>query len=72
MKFVRRAWFVIRRNPVINAFMVAVLIQFLQDLRANAIDWPHFAGYASALLLGVMARTFTVPKAEVDKGDLND
>lgn len=72
MNLLNRFWIAVQRNPVINAFVLAVLVQFLQDYRADAIDWAHIAGYLSALCLGVAARMFTVPAKEVPKSDSSD
>ena len=64
MVALRKFWRSVKRNPVINAFIVAVLVQLLQDYRANAIDWAHFAGYFAMLCIAVAARQFTVPNDE--------
>lgn len=61
---VRNIWVAIKRNPVINAFVAAVIVQFLSDLKTDQVDWPHILGYAAALLMGVAARMFTVPSKE--------
>jgi hypothetical protein len=54
----------VRRNPVINAFVAAALVQLLQDYKADAINWGHFSGYLATLCLGIVARGFTVPAKE--------
>lgn len=57
-------WSRVKRNPVINAFLLAIAAQFFQDLEAGAIDWQHLLGYFATLCFGVMAREFTVPEKE--------
>jgi hypothetical protein len=64
MKYVRKLWHSIRRNPVINAVILAALTQFFQDYVSHEIDWTHFWSYAATLAFGVMAREFTVPLSE--------
>lgn len=64
MKTFKKFWTGVKRNPVINAFIVAVLMQLFQDWQANTIDWPHFWGYLFTLSLSIMARSFTVPAKE--------
>lgn len=56
-----RLWVSIKRNPVINAFLAAVLLQVLQDWQANNIDWPHIFGYLATVCIAVAARMFVVP-----------
>lgn len=65
-----KIWGSIKRNPVINAFMAAVLFQLTQDYLAHEINWAHFAGYFATLCLGVIARGFTVPLSKHE--DLKD
>lgn len=67
MIVLKQLWTSIKRNPVINAFFAAVMLQFFQDYRADAIDWAHFLGYIATLCLGVIARGFTVPAKEVER-----
>jgi hypothetical protein len=57
-------WVAIKRNPVINFFIAAVITQFSQDYIAGDIDWPHFSSYAATLCFGIAARLFTVPSSE--------
>lgn len=59
-----RLWVSIKRNPVINAFLAAVLLQVLQDWRAGAIDWLHIFGYLATVCIAVAARMFAVPFKE--------
>lgn len=60
MKF----WNAVRRNPVVNAFVIAAATQFFQDWRAGNIDTAHILGYVSMLVISVAARQFTVPTKE--------
>lgn len=66
MKF----WNSVKRNPVINAFVIATVAQIAHDYLADQIDWTNITGYISMVLIGVAARQFTVPASEV-KGDTN-
>lgn len=60
-------WSKVKRNPVLNAFAIAVVTQFLQDLQAGNIDFAHICGYLAALALGVWAREFTTPAKEANQ-----
>lgn len=57
-------WNSIKRNPVINGFILAVLLQAFQDWRTNQIDTSHILGYAATLVLSVAVRQFTTPASE--------
>ena len=59
-----RIWTSIRRNPVINAFILAALAQLSQDYIAGDIDFAHILSYLATLCFGVMARGFAVPLTE--------
>lgn len=61
---IANVWTSIKRNPVINAFLGAVVLQVLQDWRAGNIDFAHIFGYLATVCLAVVARTFTVPYNE--------
>lgn len=60
----KNLWVAIKRNPVLNAFVAAVAVQFLSDLKTDQVDWAHITGYVAMLLLGVAARMLTVPSKE--------
>lgn len=62
--FISRVWNSIRRNPVINAFVLATTVQFLQDFQAGQIDRAHISGYLLNLILGVAARRLVTPTRE--------
>lgn len=62
----RTIWKSIRRNPVINAFVLALAGQVAHDYLANQIDWTNIVGYFSLVFIGVAAREFTVPENEHD------
>lgn len=58
----KTAWQKIKRNPVLNAMVLAMVTQFLQDWRAGNLDLWHSIGYIAGIALGVWAREFTVPE----------
>lgn len=60
----KNLWVAIKRNPVLNAFIGAVIVQFLSDLKTDQVDWAHITGYVAMLLFGVAARMFTTPSKE--------
>lgn len=60
-------WTSIKRNPVINAFLIAVATQVFQDWRTGDIDLAHIWGYLAAVMIAVATRQFTTPSKEVDK-----
>ena len=62
--FLRKTLLSIKRNPVINAFLLAVLVQVLQDWRANNIDFAHIFGYLATVCIAVATRMFVVPFRE--------
>lgn len=64
MKIFKKIWKSVKRNPVLNAFALAVATQIWQDYVLGKIDWAHFFGYLFTLILGVIARFFTVPESE--------
>lgn len=64
MKLIRSLWKSIRRNPVINAFLLAVGLQIAHDWLANQIDWTNIAVYLSTVCMAVFTREFTVPVNE--------
>lgn len=57
-------WVAIKRNPVINAFLIAVATQVFQDWREGQIDFAHIWGYLGMVCIAVATRTFTVPEKE--------
>jgi hypothetical protein len=61
---ISKLWKSIRRNPVINAFLIAVAAQIAHDFLAHEIDWTNILGYLSMVLIGVATREFTVPLSE--------
>lgn len=61
---ITNVWTAIKRNPVINAFLMAVGLQVLQDWRAGDIDFAHLFGYLATVVLAVATRMFTVPFKE--------
>lgn len=67
----RKLWKSVKRNPVLNFFVLTAIGQFSQDYITGNVDWDHFTGYVATVLIGVIARMFTVPvdehKAEVVK-----
>lgn len=58
---------VIKRNPVINGFILMILAQFLHDYMANEIDWTNISGYVASLFIAVAVRERTVPLAKHEK-----
>jgi hypothetical protein len=60
-------WVAIKRNPVINGFLIAVATQVLQDWRAGNIDFAHIFGYLAAVFIAVATRHFTTPAKEMKK-----
>lgn len=58
---------IIKRNPVINGFIVAMLAQFAHDYMANEIDWTNIAGYFATLFIAVAVRERTVPLGDHEK-----
>jgi hypothetical protein len=64
MRFAHKFWKSIKRNPVINGFIAAVIGQLAHDYLANQIDWTNIIGYFGMLLIGVAVREFTVPYKE--------
>lgn len=64
MNVLKKLWVSAKRNPVINAFVAAALVQMYQDYMSNAIDWGHISGYLATLCFGIIARGFTVPASE--------
>lgn len=60
----KKLWKSIRRNPVINAFVLALAGQVAHDYLAKQIDWTNIVGYLSLVFIGVAAREFTVPENE--------
>jgi metal-dependent HD superfamily phosphatase/phosphodiesterase len=60
----RKLWNSIKRNPVLNIFILTALGQFLHDVLANAVDWDNLAVYMATLAMGVIARMFVVPETE--------
>ena len=60
----KRLWVSIKRNPVVNAFLLAVLVQVLQDWRGNNIDFAHIFGYLATVCIAVATRMFVVPIEE--------
>ncbi len=67
----RKLWKSVKRNPVLNFFVLTAIGQFSQDYITGNVDWDHFTGYVATVLIGVIARMFTVPvdkhEAEVEK-----
>lgn len=63
-RFITKLWKPVRRNPVINAFLFAVVTQIGHDFFANQIDWTNIVGYLAMVGMAVMAREFTVPNKE--------
>jgi hypothetical protein len=61
VKYVRKFWKSVKRNPVINAFVIACATQIAHDYLANQIDWTNVVGYLAMVLIGVATREFTVP-----------
>lgn len=61
---VSKFWKSIRRNPVINGFILATVAQISHDFLAKQIDWTNIIGYLSLVLIGVATREFTVPVSE--------
>lgn len=57
-------WHRIQRNPVINAFVLAMVTQLLHDYLANQIDWTNIAGYLATVFIGIWARENVVPLKE--------
>lgn len=64
MNAVRNLWTSIKRNPVINAFILAAIGQVLNDYLNNEIGWDNLGVYISTVAIGVIARMFTVPESE--------
>lgn len=64
MKFLSTIWKSIKRNPVINAFLIAVATQIAHDVIANEVDWTNIVGYLAMVCIAVAAREFTVPVKE--------
>lgn len=70
MNTLKKFWHSVKRNPVLNFFILTAIGQFTQDYLNHNIDVDHFAGYVATLLIGVIARMFTVPTNEhYDKVD---
>lgn len=57
----------IKRNPVLNIFILTALGQFSHDYLAGAVDWDNFTVYIATLAMGVIARMFAVPTSEHEK-----
>ena len=64
MKLLKNFWVSVRRNPVINAFLIAVALQVFQDWRMGNIDFAHILGYLATTFIAVATRYFTVPEKE--------
>lgn len=64
MNSLRIIWTSIRRNPVINAFLIAVATQIAHDVIANEVDWTNVAGYLAMVAIAVATREFTSPAKE--------
>lgn len=62
----------VKRNPVLNAMLAAMVTQFLQDAQTNQIDWPHIVGYVAALFMGVWAREYVTPTKEIKGAEAID
>lgn len=61
----------IKRNPVINAFLMAVVIQVLQDGLAGNIDRAHIFGYLGMVCIAVATRMFVTPTREAEDAKAN-
>lgn len=64
MNLASKVWKSVRRNPVINAFLLAMLAQFAHDYFAKQVDWTNIVGYVAMVFIGVATRMFTVPEKE--------
>lgn len=64
MIWVQKFWKSIKRNPVINGFIAAVITQFAYDYAANRIDWTNILSYVGMVCIGVAVRGFVVPLRE--------
>lgn len=60
-------WRRVKRNPVINAFIAAIIVQFINDYTSGNVDWQHITAYVGTLVLGAIARSFVVPKKEAEQ-----
>lgn len=61
---VKKLWNSIKRNPVINFFVLTAIGQMAQDYILGNIDWEHITGYVATVCIGVLARMFVVPVEE--------
>lgn len=59
-----KLWNSIKRNPVINAFILAAICQVVNDYLNNEIGWDNLGVYIGTVCIGVIARMFTVPEVE--------
>lgn len=59
-----KLWKSIKRNPVLNVFILTAFGQFLHDYLAGAVDWDNITVYVATLAMGVIARMFVVPENE--------
>lgn len=64
MQFAHKLWKSIKRNPVINGFILALFGQIAHDYLANQIDWTNWVGYFGMVFIAVAVREFTVPEKE--------
>jgi hypothetical protein len=64
MNVARKIWHSIKRNPVVNFFVLTAIGQMSQDYLTGQIDFEHITGYIATVLIGIIARMFTVPVTE--------
>lgn len=65
MQIARKIWSSVKRNPVINAAIVAIIGQAItQAIENGHYDVKTIATYALQLSLAYVAREFTVPVKE--------
>lgn len=65
MKTFEKFWRSIKRNPVVNVFVIGVLAQAANHaINVGDFDLRNFAFYAFQLALAAIAREFVVPLSE--------
>ena len=57
-------WISVKRNPVINGYLIAIALQIYLDYTTNNIDFAHILGYLATVVMSVAVREFTVPLSE--------
>lgn len=64
MKLLRKFWKSVKRNPVVNIFVLTAVGEISHDYLEGTIDWDNISVYATTVVMGVLARMFVVPLSE--------